>query len=303
MLFEGRYRLTKRQVSEFYGVDEKTVERYLDKYDQELRQNGYEILTGKRLSEAKSAYATDINVPLSRVSNLGLFDFRAFLNLGMLLSESERAKDLRQFMLDVVLDTIHEKTGGNTKYINQREENYLVAAVRDHTCRKEFTNALDKYVAMGNAKYAIYTNRIYESIFRENAQEYRMVLKLSENENVRETMYSEVLRVISSFETGLAYEIEKAYERSNERKLTPFEVDAIFESFANHPLQKPHLEDARNKMASRDLHFRDALHDRLVEYVRAIPKDDFDKFLGERSKSLEERLEDHADVFKRLKDR
>ncbi len=196
----------------------------------------------------------------------------------MLLVESERAREMRRIMLDIVLDTIYEKSGGNTKYINQREEDYLIAVVRDHTCRKEFTDALDHYVAMGNIKYAIYTNRIYESIFRENANEYKAILRLSEKENLRETMYSEVLTTISSYETGLAYELQKEFEQQR-RKLTPKEVDQIFEAFSNHPSQKPYLETARMKMASRDVHFRDALHEKLAEYIRAIPRDDFEKFL------------------------
>ena len=56
-------------------------------------------------------------------------------------------------------------------------------------------------------------------------------------------------------------------------------------------------------MASRDLGFRDALHIRLKEYITAIKPEDFDRFLGERSKMLEERLEEMKDVFKRLKER
>lgn len=48
---------------------------------------------------------------------LGLFNFRAFLNLGMLLTESEKAKSLRSIILDIALDTINKRTGGSTKYI------------------------------------------------------------------------------------------------------------------------------------------------------------------------------------------
>lgn len=56
-------------------------------------------------------------------------------------------------------------------------------------------------------------------------------------------------------------------------------------------------------MASRDLGFRDALHLRLQEYISSIPPVDFERFLGEKSKDLSERLEEMKDVFKRLKDR
>ena len=43
---------------------------------------------------------------------LGVSDFRAFLNLAMLMTESERAKLLRKAILDIVIDTINRRTGG-----------------------------------------------------------------------------------------------------------------------------------------------------------------------------------------------
>ena len=56
-------------------------------------------------------------------------------------------------------------------------------------------------------------------------------------------------------------------------------------------------------MASRDMVFRDALHEKLKEYINEVSSEDYVKFLGEKSLSLEERLEDNKDVFKRLKNR
>ena len=56
-------------------------------------------------------------------------------------------------------------------------------------------------------------------------------------------------------------------------------------------------------MASRDLCFRDALHKNLEEYIGAVPKEDFDRFLGEKSMELDVRLEEYKDALKRLKER
>ncbi|CAM5214079.1 hypothetical protein OURE66S_04261 [Oligella ureolytica] len=57
-------------------------------------------------------------------------------------------------------------------------------------------------------------------------------------------------------------------------------------------------------MASRDLCFRDALHHKLESYIQSVPEADFERFLGEKSKSLQEQLSDPETlaVFKRLKD-
>ena len=56
-------------------------------------------------------------------------------------------------------------------------------------------------------------------------------------------------------------------------------------------------------MASRDLVFRDALHQQLSEYITPLQRDEFERFLGDKSKELEERLKDAQDVFVRLKER
>ncbi len=43
-------------------------------------------------------------------------DFKAFLNIAMLLVESENARILRQAMLNIVIDLVNKKTGGNKIY-------------------------------------------------------------------------------------------------------------------------------------------------------------------------------------------
>ncbi len=150
-------------------------------------------------------------------------------------------------------------------------------------------------------KFGLYTNKFYQNIFKEKADEYKKILNLKKNDRIRDTFYSEVLDLISSYEIGLAYEL-KIESEQKDRKLNQFEVDKIFENFHNHPRQKPLLDKARNKMASRDLVFRDALHLQLKEYITPLEKEDFERFIGEKSKELEERLEDAKDVFKRLKE-
>ena len=86
--FEGEYWLTKQMVAEFFEVDERTVERYLEKYSDELKHNGYVLIRGKRLKNMKLQFAAVINVG-SKTTQLGLFNFRSFLNLAMLLVEIE----------------------------------------------------------------------------------------------------------------------------------------------------------------------------------------------------------------------
>jgi hypothetical protein len=305
--FEGKIVLLKEQVAAFFEVTVRTIENYLEQHAAELTRNGYEVLKGKRLKTLKEAIRA-LDVPetdfgnIAKTPQLGIFDFRAFLNLAMLVSESERAKLLRQAILDIVIDTINQRTGGGTKYINQRDEDFLQSAFVEENYRKHFTDALRDCVEMGNFKYAVYTDKIYVSIFREKAKEYRKILQLERKDCVRATFYAEVLDLIASYECGFADKLRQESEKK-QRKLKPLEVDALFKTFESQAHWTPLIEKARMKMASRDLAFRDALHLQLKEYIAPVQREDYERFLGEKSKELSERLEEAKDVMKRLKER
>ena len=303
--FEGSMRLTKDQISLFFDIDIRTLERYVEKFGDELSTNGYEVLKGQKLKkfreEIGKQFVTDIDVGL-KVRNLAIFDFRSFLNLAMLLTESDNARILRQTILDIVIDIINQKTGGATKYINQRDEDFLISYFEEENYRKEFTDALKDYVNMGAFKYPLYTDKIYISIFKGNSKEYRKILRLQEKDKVRDTFYSEILDLVSSFEYGFSQILKDAFNKKGDQ-LSAFEVEALYKEFEKQAHWKPLIEKARNKMSSRDLAFRDALHEQLKEYITPLNSKEFERFLGEKSKELLDRMKDAEDVFLRLKKR
>jgi predicted nucleic acid-binding protein len=300
MFFDDEYLFTKKMVADFYDVDISTIDRYLLQYPGELKQNGYFLCKGKRLKEFKLQFAHVIN-EASKTTQLGLFNFRAFLNIGMLLTESEKAKQVRSLILDIVIATLNERAGGGTKYINRRDANYLPTALKEVNYRKQLTSALRAYVDGHETNmYSQVTNAIYKAVFRENAKEYREILRLDSKDNVRHTLYAEVLLVIASFENGVGAAIrEKAKELG--RKLTISEVEELILELADAPMQKPYLDDARTKMASRDLSFRDAYHGNIEEYLRAVSPEEYERFIGERSLDIDQILDENTEVLKRLK--
>lgn len=327
LLYEGQYFFTVKMLADFYSVHPKTIRRIVDNYEDEVKHNGYQLLKGKKLKEFKNLFGpllteseienaqmdTDVHSPslsadsqsFKRLKSIAVFNFRAFLNIGMLLTESERAKQLRSRILDIVIDSLNQKVGGSTKYINQRDEEFLVAIGREPVYRKEFTEALNKYLNMGNYKYAVYTDAIYKAIFKENAKEYKAILQLEEKDNPRDTMYAEVLKLIASFEIGIADEMKEKSEKLG-RKLTPTELNHLIDQFASKRQWIPQIEDACTKMASRDYGLRNIIHNRLEHYIDALSEHEFERFLGEKSKSLIERIAENPkllEVFKRLKDR
>jgi hypothetical protein len=297
--FDGRYVLTKQMVADYYEVDERTIERFLEANKEELEHNGYFLCKGNSLKECKLRFASDIDVA-TKTTVLGLFDFRSFLNIGMLLTESEKAKWLRSRILDIVIATINEKTGGGTKYINRRDREYLPAAIQEENYRKNLTDAINKYVdGHKTFKYAQITDMIYKVVFREKAKEYKKLLSLSEKDNLRRTLYAEVLRAISSFENGTAYEIKKKAEEVG--PLTVDEVEDVIQELAKHPMMEPIIYDARQKMASRDFALRDVYHDNIAEYLKAIAPEEYEKFIGSQSVDFDHLLDENKEVLDRLK--
>lgn len=333
--FDGKYRFTKQQVADYFEVDARTIDRLLENNKEELEQTGYEVYTGAKLKdfkeqvkavfnnieefgndtdvvtkEDKRTVTDEVNIDyldfdnLNKTTILGIFTYKAFINVGMLLTTSEKAQQLRSLVLDIVIDVLNKKMGGSTKFINQREEEFLPSAIREYNYRQEFTNALDYYIDDNKFKYSQLTDKIYKSIFKENSKEYRQILNLNAKESVRSTMYSEVLDLVSSYENGFADYLKKKSDgegrklRLSEAHILFLEFEQVMEAFI-----MPLREKARSLMASRDMAFRDALHEKLKEYVNEVSAEDYEKFLGDKSKSLEERLEDNKEVFKRLKDR
>ena len=305
IIFEGELKFTKQQLSSFFEVSDRTINSCLTRNEKELRDNGYEVIVGNRLKTFKLAFTInddrEVNF-LIKSNKLGIFNFRAFINIAMLLSKSERAREVRSLVLDIVIDTINKRTGGNTKYINQRDEDFVFNLLNNKDYHREMVLALRDCVDLGNIKYLLYNDKVYRSVFKEDADEYRKVLKLSNEDDERHTMYAEVLDLIASYEAGFADVLRKESSQLG-RKLTQVETDALYAKFEQQRLWVPLVNKARSKMASRDLCFRDALHANLTEYIAAVSTDDFDRFIGDKSMELSQRLENYIEALKRLKDR
>ena len=201
-----------------------------------------------------------------------------------------------------MIDLINKRTGGGTKYINQRDQNYLGSSLQEENYRRQFTDALRDYVIDNRFKYARFTDMIYVSIFKEKAKEYKKILDLKANDKVRDTFYSEILDIIAAYESGLADEIKSEYERVG-HKLSFKEVEDLFSKFENMALWKPLIQRGRVKMASRDMALRDAFHYQLSEYIQPLDQEEYQKFLGAAGDELERLMEENKDVLKRLKER
>nr|NNM90107.1 hypothetical protein [Bacilli bacterium] len=86
---------TVEMVSEFYGVGVEAIVWHIRNNREELEQDGLTVLTGDRLSEFKAETGFS-----SRAGSLTVIPRRAILRIGMLLRDSEVAKQVRTYLLD-----------------------------------------------------------------------------------------------------------------------------------------------------------------------------------------------------------
>jgi hypothetical protein len=56
LFFQNEYRFTKKQLADFYVIDNSTIERYLVSNEAELKHNGLRNFKGKKLKEFKEEF-------------------------------------------------------------------------------------------------------------------------------------------------------------------------------------------------------------------------------------------------------
>jgi hypothetical protein len=66
-------------------------------------------------------------------------------------------------------------------------------------------------------------------------------------------------------------------------------------------MMEPIIYDARQKMASRDLAFRDVYHGNIAEYLKAVSPEEYKKFIGNLSVDFDKLLDENKAVLDRLK--
>jgi hypothetical protein len=302
-VFEDEIKFTREQIRVFFEIDDKTIERYLKENEEELKSNGYFVYKGKKLKEIKDNFGTDINVG-SKVTQLGIFNFRAFLDLGMLLKESDKASLLRSIILDVFINTLNQKLGktlDERKFVNQKDPYFLDDRFLGKGYRKELTDAIQMCVAIfkhDGGKYAYTTNQMYEYIFLEKAKEYRDILELAKKDQTRDTMYSDVLNTISVIEIAIADRISKKFNSKGNQWLSSNELEQVMVDCFNEPSYKPMILRTRRVMASRDHIFRGIDHKFLSTYIAPLDVEDYNRFLHDIS--VKEIREQKKDELKKL---
>ena len=111
IMLKGTEYMTLEQVANYYERPKQTIESIKSRNKEELNKNGMKTFTNKELK------SLNIQDECFKIPNRGmiLFNKRAILNVGMLLTESPIAEEVRTLLLDnhEQLNNIHTKLENN----------------------------------------------------------------------------------------------------------------------------------------------------------------------------------------------
>lgn len=92
---------TTEIVAAYFEVDIEAINSVVRRNRQELEENGLHKLTGSDLREFKEATGGQTDQRLGRSGSLRLFTRRTVLNVGQMLAESDVARRVRTYLLDI----------------------------------------------------------------------------------------------------------------------------------------------------------------------------------------------------------
>ena len=332
--------MTKRQLSCILKTHKNTIDRYITTHSKELKQSGYEILTGEALGNFLAKCGREVifsdgnRYGFSKsdrpITKFEIFTFKSWLNMAMLLPESEPAKFVRSRILDIAIDLAAQEDG-KTKYINRKIQYVYLDVYREFIyCSQEFKNATQQYIKLDRNEltadgikrisqydlFAMSYDNIYQLVFGNLHSSYKQAIvlhtvykkrnleklrressfcRVTPGSKLRDAIYHEVYRVMNQIENGIAIKIELVSINKG-RKLEIEELDDIVSHIEQDIKFLPLIQEARIKMAlikSLDANpelYKEVLNERFREHEQAIKKSDIDKFVEVKLKNLKEKL-------------
>ena len=104
--------MTEPMVAEFYGVDGATINHYGTRNKEELEKYGYKILKGAELKAFRGSSQVGSSLNISKfASQVRLYPIKAVIVIGMMLTESEVAEQLRSDIMNILF--------GEDKQVNE----------------------------------------------------------------------------------------------------------------------------------------------------------------------------------------
>lgn len=144
---------TTEMVAKYYNVPMDTIGSVVKNNRDELESNGLTTVNGEQLKSIK-----DLSGLKTRAKSLLLFPKRAILNVGMLLTSSDVAKELRSRLLDIIHDA-EQGQGNIDAIINEISEEKQLMLQR---IEAEMNGNFDEVCVINAKLFALKNKRISE---------------------------------------------------------------------------------------------------------------------------------------------
>lgn len=189
------FEVTLQTAAEYYEVPVDRIRGVIKRHRDEFNDYGeMRLLKGKLLKEFKEGLVHDVP-ELKTAPSLTLVNRRGLLRLGMLLTDSEVARAIRNYLLNIeeVADE-EQKRWAIEREISKRDRRQLTDAI------KEFYEGTLK----DGVQYAAFTNLVYATLFDMTANELKAMYELEKNEALRDSFTTEDLRKVVKVEKTIS---------------------------------------------------------------------------------------------------
>lgn len=147
---------TTQMVADYFEVEYDTIKKCVQRNQEELESNGLTKVVGEQLRDIKSLCQIK-----SRAKEMTLFTRRAILNVAMLLTVGNVAKEIRKYLLDIEHDTREEHKEVVENIVNEiTEEQRLTMAIGMAYANGSIDEVMKATKALNDYKEALANKRI-----------------------------------------------------------------------------------------------------------------------------------------------
>ncbi|WP_419885207.1 hypothetical protein [Paenibacillus sp. B-A-8] len=194
----GTLEVTVEMSANFYEVPVDTVKAILRRHRSEFNEYGEtRVLRGGELAKLR-CWVHDAPT-MQKTSVLTLISRRGLLRIGMLLTESEVARSVRSYLLNVEqIASKEQRAWSMEREVSKRE-------------RRRLTDAVQAFGDGNPFVYANYTNLVYRVLFDTDAPGLRKLYGLDPDDNIRDAFSTEDLRNVVDVETAISSLLRLGY--------------------------------------------------------------------------------------------
>ncbi|MBP1172820.1 hypothetical protein JOE49_000072 [Paenibacillus sp. PvR133] len=192
---DGTTEVTVEMAASYYEVPTDTIQSVIRRNRSELNEySEVRVLKGKTLTDFKTRVQGEH--AFKGISSLTLLTRRGLLRIGMLLTESEVAKSIRNYLLNVEeIADAEQRQWAIEREISKRERRRLTDSIQ------AFYNGSLKDKGF---EYATFTNLVYKVLWDTDANGLREMYSLEKKEAIRDALSTEDLRKVVDVETAIS---------------------------------------------------------------------------------------------------